>query len=59
MAAPSPAVLARLAGRRLAAGAVPVAPVDLVPDYRRHADARINWEERAPQRPAPAAPDRT
>ena len=53
--APSPATLARLAGRRLVAGAVPTAPGDLVPDYRRHADARINWEERAPQRTAPAA----
>jgi len=59
VASPSPAVLARLAGRRLADGAVPVAAVDLVPEYRRHADARINWEERAPQRPPPAAPDRT
>ena len=43
-------MLARLAARRLAAGVVPSAAVDLVPDYRRHADARINWEERAPQR---------
>ena len=50
VSAPSPAVLARLAARRLADGAVPTDPGDLVPDYRRHADARINWEERAPQR---------
>ncbi len=32
---------------------------DVVPDYRRHADAKINWEERAPQRTAaPPAPRR-
>ncbi len=50
VAAPSPAVLARLAARRLARGASPSAPGDVVPDYRRPADAKINWEERAPQR---------
>ena len=55
VAAPSPATLARLAARRLAAGVAPTAAVDLVPDYRRHPDARINWEERAPQRTPPAA----
>ena len=55
VSAPSPAILARLAARRLGAGVVPTAPADLVPDYRRHADARINWEERAPQRSRPAA----
>ena len=56
VSAPSPAVLARLAAARLAAGTAPVAAGELVPDYRRHADARINWEERAPQRSArPAA----
>ena len=53
VAAPSPAVLARLAARRLAAGAAPAAPRDVVPDYRRHADAAINWEERVPVRTAP------
>ncbi len=52
VSAPPPAALARLAARRIAAGAAPTAPGDLVPDYRRHADARINWEERAPQRTA-------
>ncbi len=52
--APSPATLARLAARRLAAGVAPSSAVDLAPDYRRHADARINWEERAPQRTPPA-----
>lgn len=57
VSAPSPAVLARLAARRLAAGAVPSGPGELAPDYRRHADARINWEERAPQRSARPAPD--
>jgi tRNA threonylcarbamoyladenosine biosynthesis protein TsaB len=55
--APSPAVLARLAARRLAGGATPSAPGDVVPDYRRPADARINWEERAPQRTAPPPAD--
>lgn len=50
--APSPAVLARLAARRLAAGATLVAAADLAPQYRRHPDATINWEERAPQRTA-------
>ncbi|HEX7444281.1 MAG TPA: hypothetical protein VF320_10355, partial [Acidimicrobiales bacterium] len=59
VAAPSPGVLARLAARRLAAGAHPVPAGEVVPDYRRHADAKINWEERAPQRTAaPPAPGR-
>jgi len=53
LAAPSPATLARLASARLAAGSEPVGAADLVPDYRRHADARINWEERAPRRTPP------
>jgi tRNA threonylcarbamoyladenosine biosynthesis protein TsaB len=62
VSAPSPAVLARLAARRLDAGVVSMPAGDLVPDYRRHADARINWEERAPQRGArpvlaPPVPD--
>ncbi|HEY5108899.1 MAG TPA: tRNA (adenosine(37)-N6)-threonylcarbamoyltransferase complex dimerization subunit type 1 TsaB [Acidimicrobiales bacterium] len=52
VSAPPPAVLARLAARRLAAGQVPRAARDVAPDYRRHADAKINWEERAPQRTA-------
>ena len=51
-----PAVLARLAARRLAAGAAPLAAGDVVPDYRRHADARINWEERVPRRAVPHPP---
>jgi tRNA A37 threonylcarbamoyladenosine modification protein TsaB len=50
---PPPAVLARLAAARLHAGAVPANPGAVVPDYRRPADARINWEERD-ARPAPA-----
>ncbi len=54
IAAPDPGVLARLAARRLAAGTLPMTPGDVVPDYRRHADAKINWEERAPRRPAPS-----
>jgi len=56
VSAPSPAVLVRLAARRLAEGGVPRAADDVVPDYRRHADAKINWEERAPQRIAPLRP---
>ena len=57
VSAPSPTTLARLASRRLAAGALPVPSGELLPDYRRHADAKINWEERAPQRTAPPAAD--
>ena len=56
VSAPSPAVLVRLAARRLAAGEVPRAAEDVVPDYRRHADAKINWEERAPQRTVESRP---
>jgi tRNA threonylcarbamoyladenosine biosynthesis protein TsaB len=56
VAAPSPAVRVRLAARRLAAGAPLQAATDIVPDYRRPADAKINWEERAPQRTAPPPP---
>jgi tRNA threonylcarbamoyladenosine biosynthesis protein TsaB len=51
---PPPAVLARLAAARLHAGAVADAPGAVVPDYRRPADARINWEQRA-ERPTPTA----
>ena len=47
VAAPSPAVLARLAARQRRGG-VGLDPGDVVPDYRRPADARINWEERIP-----------
>jgi len=55
--APSPVVLARLALARLEAGEPLVAPVDLVPEYRRDADAKINWEQRAPVVPgSPVAP---
>jgi tRNA threonylcarbamoyl adenosine modification protein YeaZ len=49
LSAPQPRDLAGLAALRLAAGAMPTPAGDLVPDYRRHADARINWEQRAPQ----------
>jgi hypothetical protein len=49
LSAPPPLALAHLARRRLAAGVPPVAAVDLLPDYRRPADARINWEQRAPR----------
>ena len=59
VAAPSPGVLARLAARRLSAGVLALPAGEVVPDYRRHADAKINWEERAPQRTAvPPAPGR-
>ena len=50
LTSPAPATLARLAVRRLEAGGAATGAVDLAPDYRRHADARINWEERSPQR---------
>lgn len=50
LASPPPLVLARLALSRLAAGAGPMAPGELVPDYRRPADAQINWEQRIPAR---------
>lgn len=46
VSSPSPLVLARLARRRLQAGATPATPSEVVPDYRRQADARINWEQR-------------
>ncbi len=49
LAAPPPSILARLASHRVAAGMVPTEPGVLVPDYRRHADATINWEVRSPQ----------
>jgi tRNA threonylcarbamoyladenosine biosynthesis protein TsaB len=49
LAAPPPLSLAHLARRRLSAGVRPVAAADLLPDYRRPADARINWEQRAPR----------
>ncbi len=50
-ASPRPGPLARLAAARLAAGAPVVAPADLVPEYRRPADATVNWEQRAPRTP--------
>ncbi len=46
---PPPAMLARLAADRLANGARPEPPDAVRPDYRREADARINWEERSPR----------
>ncbi len=57
LAAPPPLVLARLAVARLAAGMPATSATELVPDYRRAADAKINWEQRSPARPArPARP---
>jgi tRNA threonylcarbamoyladenosine biosynthesis protein TsaB len=55
LSAPPPLALARLAGRRLAAGDRPATAAELLPDYRRPADARINWEQRAPRTPETAA----
>ena len=52
LAAPSPLAMAHVALSRLARGVPPVAPEVLVPDYRRQADARINWEQRAARSPA-------
>jgi tRNA threonylcarbamoyladenosine biosynthesis protein TsaB len=49
LSAPPPVVQGRLALRRLAEGVRPMSAVELVPDYRRPADARINWEQRAPR----------
>ncbi len=53
LSAPPPLAQARLARARLASGATPTDPADLVPDYRREADARINWEQRLPPVPSP------
>jgi tRNA threonylcarbamoyladenosine biosynthesis protein TsaB len=50
LSSPPPLVLAHLALSRLAAGAHPIAPGELLPDYRRPADAKINWEQRTPVR---------
>jgi tRNA threonylcarbamoyladenosine biosynthesis protein TsaB len=57
LSAPPPQSLARLARARLAAGLAPGEAADVVPDYRRPADARINWEQRAPRPPSPGGPD--
>jgi len=57
LAAPPPLALAGLARRRLDAGTPARSPGAVVPDYRRAADARINWEQR-PSRPAGSGPDR-
>jgi tRNA threonylcarbamoyladenosine biosynthesis protein TsaB len=51
LSAPPPLALATLARDRLRRGIEAVAPRALVPDYRRRADARINWEQR-PSRPS-------
>lgn len=49
LSAPPPLAQAHLARRRLAGGALAMPPADVVPDYRRAADARINWDQRIPQ----------
>jgi tRNA threonylcarbamoyladenosine biosynthesis protein TsaB len=51
VSSPSPLVLGRLATRRLAGGWEASDPLELAPDYRREADARINWEQRTPPDP--------
>jgi tRNA threonylcarbamoyladenosine biosynthesis protein TsaB len=48
LSSPPPLTQAHLARRRLVAGATPATPAELVPDYRRAADARINWGQRIP-----------
>jgi tRNA threonylcarbamoyladenosine biosynthesis protein TsaB len=53
LSSPPPAALARLALARLARGEPATAARELVPDYRRPADARINWEQRAPRAAPP------
>jgi hypothetical protein len=53
LAAPPPAALVGLARRRLDRGATTLVPGALVPDYRRPADAQINWERRPTRPPAP------
>ena len=53
LSAPPPLVQARLALDRLARGVPTVPASEVVPDYRRPADARINWEQRGPRPPAP------
>ncbi len=55
LSAPPPLALARLARQRLARGVPLSVPADLAPDYRRPADARINWQQRAPRAPASTA----
>ncbi len=58
LSAPPPLALAHLALARQGRGDIPSTAGDLVPDYRRPADARINWEQRAP-RTAPTRGDAT
>ncbi len=53
---PPPLAQARLALARLSVGQEPQSATDVVPDYRRPADARINWEQRTPRTVA-VAPD--
>jgi len=50
---PPPLALAALARVRLDRGWATVPADVLVPEYRRAADARINWEQRTPRPPTP------
>jgi len=52
---PPPLAQAHLAMARLSRGDEPQPAGEVVPDYRRPADARINWEQRAPRPPSTAA----
>jgi tRNA threonylcarbamoyladenosine biosynthesis protein TsaB len=54
LSSPPPLAQAGLALRRLESGAVPSPPAEVTPDYRRPADARINWEQRDPRTAGPA-----
>lgn len=56
LSVPPPRALARLARQRLSEGVSPMPPGDVLPDYRRPADARIHWEQRVPRPPDPVTP---
>ncbi len=58
LAAPPALALVGLARRRLDAGVATLSPGEVAPEYRRPADAQINWEQR-PTRPAVASPAST
>ena len=49
LSAPPPLALAHLARGAWPPGCPVESAADLLPDYRRPADARINWEQRAPR----------
>jgi tRNA threonylcarbamoyladenosine biosynthesis protein TsaB len=55
LAAPPPVALVELARRRLDRGVATLSPGEVAPEYRRPADAQINWEQRPTRPPVPAA----